>query len=522
MKQSGNERFQIIRPLASAIAVIVTTAALVFAIYFTERDQLWIPFLSGILIASTLAAATRVLHTEQVAMRRAEKLLAIKLKLDQETKLRKNAEVAVAESKSRLILIDEVLPIMVALIDIDGRCQYYNQKFMDWLHLQSQQIRSQHLREILGTKIYREISPAIRQSLDGHSVFYERKQKMADGTMHRLLVEHLPQFDDGGNINGFYIIINDITLHDNAGTSKLDTKELITPTDTLGTGGLSKDEETIPNVFVTDPFDEKTIGYDKDVKRIMSVIENGNYCLFRQLIEPIEADSKEAKHYEALIRLKETGEILLFPEEFFPLAQMNGHMPYIDRWVVKHIIDWNSRRNEHDQENKNSIFFINISDDSINDPDFPEFLRATLQNHSVSGSTLCFEIPAVGLVLRNSEIAKFTYEVKKLDCLVAISGFSQDRVLFDLINGISVDFLKIDGNIICNIINEIADLNAAATLSKEAKKFNIKTIAERIENEETIVKLKEIGINFGQGYGISRPVLLDKMPPKFHQKKKAA
>ena len=227
MKQPTKERFQIIRPLASAIAVIVTTAALIFAIYFTERDQLWIPFLAGILIASTLAAATRVLHTEQVAMRRAEKLMAIKIKLDQEKKLRENAEVEIAENKSRLILIDEILPIMVALIDNSGRCQYYNQKFMDWMHLQPQQIRGQHLREILGIKIYREISAAIRQSLDGHPVFYERKQKMADGAIHRLLVEHLSQFDDDGKINGFYIIINDITLPDNADiSSQLEAEKL--------------------------------------------------------------------------------------------------------------------------------------------------------------------------------------------------------------------------------------------------------------------------------------------------------
>jgi PAS domain S-box-containing protein len=523
MKEPAIEKFQIIRPLASALAVIVTTAALIFAIYFTERDQLWIPFLAGILIASTLAAATRVLHTEQVAMRRAERLMAIKIKLDQETKLRENAEVTVAKSKSRLILIDEVLPIMVALIDIDGRCQYYNQKFMDWLHLQPQQIRGQHLREILGIKIYREISAAIHQSLDGHSVFYERRQKMADGTIHRLLVEHLSQFDDGGNVNGFYIIINDITLHDNVETpNKLETKESDTPVDILNTGDFLHDEKTNSNMFIADPFDKKVIGHDKDTKRIMSAIENGNYCLFHQLIKPIESDSNEVKHYEALIRLKETEEILLFPEEFFPLAQMNGHMPHLDRWVVEHIIDWVSHRDAPDQESNNSMFFINISDDSINDPKFPEFLKITLQNYSVPGSTLCFEIPAVGLVLRNSEIAKFVLEVKKLDCLVALSGFSQDRVLFDLMNGIEVDFLKIEGNIICNIIHEIDDLTTVATLNMEAKKLKIKTIAERIENEETIVKLKEIGINFGQGYGISRPALLTKKLPKFHQKMKAA
>ena len=111
------------------------------------------------------------------------------------------------------------------------------------------------------------------------------------------------------------------------------------------------------------------------------------------------------------------------------------------------------------------------------------------------------------------------YEVKKLDCKVAVSGFSQDRALFNLMNGIEVDFIKIDGNIICNIVNEITELTTVATINKEAKKFNIKTIAERVENEETMVKLKEVGVNFGQGYGISRPKLLANKSSKTSPKK---
>ena len=524
-KQPNIEKFQVIRPLASALAVIVTTIALIFAIYFTERDQLWIPFLAGILVASTLAAATRVLHTEQVAMRRAEKLMAIKVKLDQEIKLRENAEVAIAENKSRLILIDEVLPIMVALIGKDGRCQYYNQKFMDWLYLQPQQIRGQHLREILGIKIYREIADKIRKSLNGHSVLYEIKQKMADGTTHSLLIEHLAQFDDiGDNVTGFYIIINDITLPDKVNSlNQIKNKESNTsPADVFNEGDSFHDLETTPDMFVVDPFDEKIIGYNKNTKRIMSAIQNGKYCLFHQLIKPTGTDSNEVEHYEVLIRLKETEEILLFPEEFLPLAQMNGHMSYLDKWVVEHIVDWVSRHDTLDKENKNSMFFINISDDSINDSNFLEFIKSVLQKYNVSGSTLCFEIPAIGLVLRNSEIAKFVYKVKKLGCQVAISGFSQDRVLFDLMNGFEVDFIKIDGNIICNILHETADLTTVSVLNMEARKLNIKTIAERIENEETIVRLKEIGVDFGQGYGISRPKPLVNESPKLQQKKKAA
>jgi EAL domain-containing protein (putative c-di-GMP-specific phosphodiesterase class I)/PAS domain-containing protein len=521
--EPDTEKFRVIRPVASAIAVIVTTAALIFAIYFTERDQLWIPFLSGILVASTLAAATRVLHTERVAMRRAEELVYVRIKLDRETQLRESVEEQIATSKSRLILIDEELPIMVALIGIDGRCQHYNRRFMDWLHLNPQQIQSQHIREILGTRIYWEVSVAIRQALDGHPILYERKQRMADTTVHRLLVEHLPQFSNDGKVSGFYMLINDITPPKNVERfDRLEVRESGDPINILATCDTTQNVKINPDMLVDDPFNGKTIGQNKDTRRIMNAIQNGEFCLFYQLITNIADDSDKVEHCEILIRLKESENILLLPAEFFPLAKMNGHMEFLDRWVIESVIKWVSRQKLLDKKRSNSMFFINISDDSITDPDFAEFLRTTLQAHGVSGSVLCFEMPTIGLVLRNAEIADFVSKVKTLGCRVAISGFNQDRVLFDLMQGIKVDFLKIDGDFIRNILNNSSDLATVNIINKEAKKLSIKTIAESVENAESLAKLRKIGINFAQGHWISRPQPFEKKLLKTYFKTKVA
>jgi PAS domain S-box-containing protein len=507
------EKFRVIQPLASILAVIITTAALIFAIYFTERDQLWVPFLSGILVASTLAAATRMLHTERIAIRRAEELMNVKIKLDREMQLRKSAEESIATSKSKLILLDEALPIMVALIDINGLCQYYNKRFMNWLLYQPQQIEGRHIREILGIKIYREVATAIRHSLKGHPVLYKRKQKMEDGTIHRLLVEHLPQFDDNGKVSGFYMLINDITTPDNVDIlDQLEEKESTNRFNVPDKGDFSHDVKVNADVLVVDPFNEQTVANDK---WIMNAIENGEYCLFRQLITPITANSAKVEYYEILIRLKGADQILLMPAEFLPVAQMNRQMLYLDQWVVKRIIEWISCQNPPGEKRKNPMFFINLSEDSIEDSSFTEFLETTLQDHNVPGAALCFEIPAVELVLRNSEIAELVDKVKKFGCHIAISGFGQDRVLFDLMRGIEIDFIKIDGSIIRNIIHETTDRTTVSAINKEAKKFHIQTIAESVENEESIVKLQEIGINFVQGHGISRPHPLAKLSKRF-------
>ena len=106
--------FRAVRPFVSALAVIATSAALVFTIYFTELGLQWVTFLGGVLVAAILSEATRVSRVEWLAARRSAQLSVIKDKLEHEKQLRKWAEDALAASKPRLHLIDEVLPTMVA------------------------------------------------------------------------------------------------------------------------------------------------------------------------------------------------------------------------------------------------------------------------------------------------------------------------------------------------------------------------------------------------------------------------
>jgi EAL domain-containing protein (putative c-di-GMP-specific phosphodiesterase class I) len=132
-------------------------------------------------------------------------------------------------------------------------------------------------------------------------------------------------------------------------------------------------------------------------------------------------------------------------------------------------------------------------------------LRMTLLEHSVSGAALGFEMPATVLNLRNPKATEFVQQVKKRDCHISISGFGQDQVLFDLTRGLGIEFLKVDCSITLNILDNPADLAAVQSIANTAKEIGVKTVVELVEKEETIGKLREIGIDFAQGYGISTP-----------------
>lgn len=499
--------FHAVRPLISALAVIATAVILIFTIYYTELGQQWIIFLSGVLVAATLAEATRASHAEWIIMRRDAQLSSIKAKLERETQNRKTAEKAVASSKPRLHLIDEVLPTMVSFIDIEGLCQYYNRAFLDWFHLSPEQVNGRHMRDVLGIKVYQETASAIRQSLEGHMMQYERKQKMPDGTVSKLSVEHLPQFGEDGKVSGFYMLINDIT--------GLDEVRMKAQPESKEPGHVGKDAAVQPSVhdgkanhdMFVDSF-SKLVAVKKDASRIMEAIEKGEFRLFSQLITPLSANTAATGHYEILIRLMEEEENMIPPGAFFPLAEKYGLMPHLDRWVVQHVSELVARRNPQGWVEGSSMHFINMSGATIVDPSFPEFLRLTLLEYGIPGAALCFEISDSELASRTADVAEFSRQIRQCGCRVALSGFGRDRVLFDLIRGFQVEFLKIDGNIILNILHDPLKLAKAIAINQVAKKIGVKTIAELVENKEIIASLKEIGIDFAQGYAISKPQTL--------------
>lgn len=496
--------FRVVGPFISALAVIATATVLVLTIYYTELGTQWITFLGGVLVAAILAEATRVSRAEWVVMRRTAQLAAVKEKLERETQFLKRAEAEIAANKSRLYLIDEVLPTMVALIDVEGRCQYHNRAFMDLLRLRPEQIHGRLMREVLGAKIYQEAATAVRQSLDGHPVHYERTQKMPDGAVYRLFVEHLPQFGADGKVSGFYMLMNDITSRGNVQASdQLESKEKAYADKHADRQALVHDAEGSHDTFA-DSFSEQVSGQN-DASRIITAIEKGDFRLFCQLITPITVDTGEAEHYEILVRLAEEEESMMPPGAFFPLAEKYGLMLHLDRWVVQHVTERASRQNSPDEKRKGSMFFINLSGATISDPGFPEYLQLTLLEHGVPGAALCFEIPDAELALRPSVVAECVRKIRQCGCRVAISGFGRDRVLFDLFRDFQVDFLKIDGSIIFNILRDPAALAKLVAINSVAKKTGVKTIAELVESEETIVKLRELGIDFAQGFGISRP-----------------
>lgn len=485
--------FRSVRAYIVAVAVVSVAAALVGTIYFTEGSLHWIAFLTGVLIASVLAEAARASRSEWVLMRRTAQLSAIREKLEAEVSQRRILDAKLAESFARLRLIDETLPTMVVLVDPDGYCRYHNRAFREWLNTKVELIDGRHLRDLFGSKAYAGFATAVRQSLDGQPAHYEHVQEMQNGAVYRLAVEHVPQLDSAGHVSGFYWLAEDVTRRGDLplpGKAEAEKHQPSVASD-------SSDQEMFLSTF-----SEQVSGRQDAGKRFIAAIQGGEFRLYCQLISPMPVDSGQTVHYEILIRLMEEEGGMMPPGAFFPLAEQNGLMPYLDRWVVGHVLQWAATNPSRD---RNSIYFINVAAATIGDPEFPEFLQNTLAEQQMPGSILCFEVSSQELAIRNSSVAEFIRRVRLCGCRVSLSGFGRDMVSFDQIRGFRVEFLKIDGGTILNMLVNPVDLAKVVSIDRVAKKIGVKTVAELVESDEIIAKLAEIGVDFAQGFGISRP-----------------
>ena len=496
LQEEFKSSFAAIRALALMLLAMGVSFALFIGVYFSLLSTQWILFLVATLVVIVLSETARLSRTEWIAMRRTAKLSVLKRKLEHEIHLRKQIETVLADGKTRLHLLDEVLATMVVLIDNSGECRYHNRAFAAWIRLRPGQIVGKHVREILGAKFYQDIAFANRKSLDGHHVRYEYTHTLSDSRLYKLTIQHVPLIGGDGKVQGFYMLLDDITETSDANKAQ----QVIRMISTIPPGASAQ------SLFV-DSFAEQVIGDREAANRIMSAIEKGEFRLFCQLIRPLSAQGV-ATHHEILIRLLEEEEGMMPPGAFFPLAERFGLMGHLDRWVVRHVVKLVAAERAQGMLANGELFFINVSEDTLLNTAFPEFLHCVLLEYQVHGNALCFEITDTDLAAHHAAVVTFVQQVQQHGVKVALSGFGGVRVRFDPIEDFWVDYLKVDGSIVLDILRDPLALAKITAIQHVAKELSVQTIAEFVESEEIIAKLTELGIDFAQGFGISRPVPL--------------
>ena len=261
-------------------------------------------------------------------------------------------------------------------------------------------------------------------------------------------------------------------------------------------------------VFLGDERRGKKYGEMQWVPRIHKAMDENRLLLYRQSIVALLPESA-TEHAEILLRMEDTDGSIITPMAFIPAAERYSIMPLIDRWVIKNSLAW-LKDHPLSKNNRPNSLAINISGQSLSDELFLGYLLDLFDHTGVPPERICLEITETAAIANIGQAMEFISSLKARGCSFALDDFGSGMSSYSYLKNLEVDFLKIDGSFIKDMVNDPVDLAMVESINHIGHVMGIQTIAEFVENEEILNKLREIGVNYVQGYYIDKPTpLLD-------------
>lgn len=246
----------------------------------------------------------------------------------------------------------------------------------------------------------------------------------------------------------------------------------------------------------------KRSGEMQIVSKINHALENNGFSLFYQDIQSL-TDDHSGRHIEILIRMDDEKGNWITPGFFLPAAERYCLAPKIDRWVVSSLMSWLSENNSCFKQIE--MCSINLSGLSFSDHDFSAFVKYEIQSKGIPAKKICFEITETAAIGNLQNAIDFIQEMKKFGCSFALDDFGSGMSSYAYLKALPVDFLKVDGMFVKDILTDPIDKAMVKSINEIGHVFGLKTIAEFVEDEEIMTELKTIGVDFAQGYAISKP-----------------
>ena len=260
-----------------------------------------------------------------------------------------------------------------------------------------------------------------------------------------------------------------------------------------------------------DQYLEERHGEMQWVSRIKRALDKNDFFLVVQKILPLDDEVHASQRYEILIRLNDNNKTIP-PDAFIPAAERYGIMPNIDRWVIENSFAFMEKlRNSPADVNKNIIFSINISGLTLGEKNFFLFIKEKLSHYNIPPESICFEITETAAISNLSIALEFMNNVKTLGCSLALDDFGSGLCSFSYLKSIPVDYLKIDGAFVTQILDNPLDMAIVIAIKQISLATGTKVIAEFVSSEEIKVKLKELGIDYAQGYSVAKPIAINQL-----------
>ena len=237
-------------------------------------------------------------------------------------------------------------------------------------------------------------------------------------------------------------------------------------------------------------------------QRIRKALEQSLFSLYAQPIVPLAKNNRQ-QHFEILLRLTDIGEKVVNPDAFFKIAARNSLMPKIDMWVVDRLLETLAKYNSDNWQNHH--YSINLSGASLNNGTFLNYLVEKLDDCRLPGSIFCFEITETIAIDNLETTSNFLNSIKDIGCSFALDDFGKGMSSLSSLKNLPIDYLKIDGSFIQELRRDRISKTIVEGIQHIAKGMNLKTVAEFVENQETLDILQGLSVDYAQGYYLGRP-----------------
>ncbi len=367
---------------------------------------------------------------------------------------------------------------------------------------------------IAGDELLRQVSNLIRDKIrsrdilarpgsDEFLMLFENASLAQAERVIQTIMQHLKRFRFQWEDRSFPVEISvGLTAVDRNTESAVEAmKEVDTACYTAKDTGRNK-------IHIHNDNDEQQLihkGYIQWASEIRAALDENRFRLYAQPIVPLQHDKKRG--YEILIRLLSPSGNIVPPGAFLPAAERYNLAAQIDHWVIENTLQWMSEN--IDKLGHIDSLAINLSGQSLGDDALLGYIIRSIEQGLVPAQMIKFEITETAAIANLKDAQIFIKSLKKLGCRFALDDFGSGLSSFAYLKNLPVDLLKIDGMFVRDIITDPIDEAMVRSINEIGHIMKMETIAEFVENDLIMARLKHLGIDYAQGYAISRPEPID-------------
>ncbi|MGI9286697.1 MAG: putative bifunctional diguanylate cyclase/phosphodiesterase [Pseudomonadales bacterium] len=243
------------------------------------------------------------------------------------------------------------------------------------------------------------------------------------------------------------------------------------------------------------------------VTRINEALDHNRFVLVAQpvlsLVEQSEKSDREHARFELLVRMRDTDDTLILPGAFLPAAERYNLATRVDRWVVD--AAFHALLVPDSQLDAVEMCSINLSGHSLSDEDFVDYLSQRFREQALPAHKICFEITETAAMTNLNAAIGFMERLRRFGCRFALDDFGTGLSSFGYLRNLPVDYIKIDGVFVRDMVDDKIDFAMVKSIHEMGRVMGKQTVAEYVESVEILELLRDIGVDYAQGFSVGKP-----------------